>query len=295
MTLSRLDLDRLAGRGPSAGSDRAAEVSQLALRVGKLLAFGLDPARARDNPAEFQDLRERYDTDRTFLDMTRQTAAGLGLLVVAVDERGIVLAPQVDSPFAMKSQDIRTHASTKDRLLDGLFQVAIAATVYPRAELLQEDPREARPPIRVADVERTLRELAAKLAQEAALAPDPTTADAKALLLEAWRVYHDRPSIRPSERRTRSTTTGMITSNLETLVALGCFVKPRSGADGLYQPTWRYQVQMQEFGATALYDAAQALLAPSPEAVRASIPDADAPDAGDGRADSPSDVPSSET
>lgn len=281
MTHSQADLDPFAGRAPSTSSELLTNPERVALWIGQLLAFGLDLARARDNPAEFQALRERFDTDPTFRTMTKQTAAGLGLIVVAVDERGVVLAPHVDSPFAMKPQDIRTHGSTKDRLLDGLFQVAIAATVYPRAELLQEDPREARPPIRVSDVERTLRELTAKLAHEATLEPDPTTADAKALLLEAWRVFHDRPSVRPSERRSRSTTTGMITSNLETLVTLGCFVKPRGGADGLYQPTWRYQVQMQEFGATALYDAAQVLLSATPDAVRASARPRDEQDAGD--------------
>ena len=235
--------------------------------VGRLLRFGLTRQIDRAELPELRELVHAYGASERFRAVLRATAAGLGLHVVEVDIRGVVLVPMEHSPFAMPPGALRHYASADDRLLEGLIMVAIAASVYPRPEMLDEVRTTGRLPITVADVEQTLRDLCDRLAAEPEGRSDPSASDAKAGLLEAWRVYAKRPAVRktPDDRKASRTTTRLIEAALELLREHGCFVKAaRAGGDDAYQPTWRYQVQMQDFAVSELYDIVTALLAAPP-------------------------------
>ena len=164
-----------------------ADVAQAA---GRLLHWGLRPhARPAQEP-EYQQLVDRYFNDHSFRTIVRQTAEGLGLLVLDVSEHGLVLVPDEDSPFALRGADFRPGASrVEDRMLDGLVQLAIAAAVFPRARDLAEDSDLARPPVTVDEVEDELRSICDRLALQAKGEPDPEAGDEERGLLEAWRVY----------------------------------------------------------------------------------------------------------
>jgi hypothetical protein len=80
-----------------------------------------------------------YFDDPAFCTTVQATADGLGLLVLDVSEHCLVLAPREDSAFQFKPADFRPGTTrAEDRLLDGLVQVAIAATVFPRARDLRQ-------------------------------------------------------------------------------------------------------------------------------------------------------------
>jgi hypothetical protein len=257
----------MTGRAHLQNNDEGRRLQlRLATDAGRLLRFGLMSELQRLNTTEFRELVEAFQGSSEFRETVRAYAVGLGLIVVDVDLRGIVLAAMAESPFAMRPAELRAYTTADDRLLDGLIQVAIAATVYPRPALLDEDAGLARPPITTLDVERTMRDLEARLAADAAGTPDPSVAEAKAGLVEAWRVLSRRPSVRhtPDARRTARTTTGMIDRNFESLIERGCFSKVRRGDQLVYQPTWRYQVHMQEFGGSALFDLVTTMLASVP-------------------------------
>lgn len=109
--------------------------------AGRLVQWGLRPLARPAQEADYRDLVERYFDDGAFRTTVRELADGLGLHVLDVSEHGVVLAPHDDSIFALKPADFRGGSSkVDDRLLDGLAQVAIAATVFPRAGDLDEDP-----------------------------------------------------------------------------------------------------------------------------------------------------------
>jgi hypothetical protein len=67
-----------------------------------------------------------------FRALVNQFAEGLGLRILDWGEHGFALAPAGESPFALKGASFRSNRTdAEERLLDGLVQVAIAATLFP--------------------------------------------------------------------------------------------------------------------------------------------------------------------
>lgn len=243
-----------------------------AYRIGRLLQWGL---RTRARPAqepEYAELIEDYLNRAELRAATRETARGLGLLILDASEHGLVLAPEHESVFALTPANFRSHTTADDRLLDGLVQVAIATTVFPRARDLEEDPDVARPPVTVDEVEDQLRQLCVRLGEEAKSRPDPESSDEATGLYEAWRVYQRRLAILETkdERRARRSTRRIIEHNLERLREFGCFTPTRAtrqlddfgpgGNRSAWQPTRRYQVLIQELAASRLFDELRTVL-----------------------------------
>jgi hypothetical protein len=142
-----------------------------------------------------------------------------------------------------------------DRLLDGLAQIAIAATVFPRARDLDEDPDIVRPPVTIDEVEVQLRQLCERLSEEARGTTDPAASDEARGLIEAWRVYLrrlDTMETRDSRKAMRATRR-VIEYALDRLREFGCFTQVREGDEPAWQPTRRYQVMVQQLAATALF------------------------------------------
>src|SRR5438128_2019691 len=124
--------------------------------AGRLLQWGLRPAARPVQEPEYHELINYYLDHPAFRTALLHLAQGLGLLIVDASERGLVLAPSPESVFAMTPSAFRLRAQTADeRLIDGLVEVGIAATLYPRPGDLVEDATIARPPVSVEDVELT--------------------------------------------------------------------------------------------------------------------------------------------
>jgi hypothetical protein len=224
--------------------------------AGRLIQWGLRPQARPAQEAEYRELVERYFDDVAFRTTVRELADGLGLQVLDVSEHGVVLAPQSNSIFALKPADFRPGSSkVDDRLLDGLAQVAIATTVFPRARDLDEDPDIVRAPVTVEEVEAQLRQLCERLSEEAREAPDPNAEDDRRGLIEAWRVYMQRldtVETRDSRKAMRATRR-IIEYALDRLREFGCFTQVRQGAKTAWQPTRRYQVMVQQLAGTNIY------------------------------------------
>ena len=225
-------------------------------RAGRLVQWGLRPLARPAQESEYRELVERYFDDGAFRNTVRELADGLGLHVLDVSEHGVVLTPQDDSIFALKPADFRpTSSKVDDRLLDGLAQVAIASTVFPRARDLDEDPDIVRAPVTVDEVEAQLRQLCERLSDEARGAPDPNAEDERRGLIEAWRVYIQRLETMETRdsRKAMRATRRIIEYSLDRLREFGCFTQVRQGADIAWQPTRRYQIMVQQLAAGALF------------------------------------------
>lgn len=237
--------------------------------AGRLLQWGLQLQARPVQEEEYLALVKHYLVTPEFQRHVDDVARGLGLLVQECDERGLILTPLADSVFAMKPADFRPSSSSADlRFIDGLIQVAIAATVFPRSADLDEDRNIARPPITVADVEHTLNLLCEEIAETAKRAPDPAHTAVATGLLEGWRVWSELPEAREtaSGRRAQSTRRRYIEQNLDLLVPLGCFQRGTRGDETTYRSTYRYQAQVQDFASSDIYEAAQVLLRARAEA-----------------------------
>jgi hypothetical protein len=234
--------------------------------AGRLVQWALRPLARPAQESEYRELVERYFDDAAFRIVVRELADGLGLHMLDVSEHGVVLAPQDDSIFALKPADFRpTGSKVDDRLLDGLAQVAIASTVFPRARDLDEDPDIVRAPVTVDEVEAQLRQMCERLSEEARGAPDPNAEDERRGLIEAWRVYMQRLDTMETRdsRKAMRATRRIIEYSLDRLREFGCFTQVRKGADTAWQPTRRYQVMVQQLAATTLFQLVREALAES--------------------------------
>lgn len=228
--------------------------------AGRLIQWSLQPNEHSINHPEYDRLLNRYLDCLQFRAMVKSIATGLGLEFVGEDLRGLVLVPTAASIFAMKPSEYPTSSSSEDRLINGLIQVAILATVFPRSQDLEEDPTIARPPISIAEVESTLREICERLEAESRMRPDPSVTDRVDGLDEAWRIYHRRADVKktPSDRKSPKVTRTLIENGLEFLRSQGCFQLRK----GKYQPNWRYRVMVQQFTATQIYQTVRNILEP---------------------------------
>jgi hypothetical protein len=230
---------------------------------GRLLQWGLRPKTIPFNEPEYRELIERFIDRPTFRATVRDLADGLGLAVLEVNDRGIFLGTQQDSVFAQKPSDFRSGRSSADaRLLDGLVQIAIAATIYPRQQDLDEDALEAKPPITCQEVDEGLRKLCAEFKLRAAENPDAVTDDLQQGFQEAWRVYESRPAVRTTNQGnlTLNSTQGLIRRHLQELAGHGCFVVSGQEPHEMFRPTLRYQILVKQLASTTLYRRLQALL-----------------------------------
>ena len=218
--------------------------------AARLVQWGL---RVRARPAqepEYKRLVDQYHDDPGFRGVVRAIAEGLGVALVDVGDYGAILAPQDDSVFALRGADFRpTSSSVEDRLLDGLIQLAIAATVFPSSRDLEEDPAMARPPVTVSEIESGLRTLCERLFDQAKDQPDPIAGHEG--FEEAWRVYHRRLAAMETKdgSSARRTTRRLVEINLERLREHGGFTRDTRGEEAAYQPTYRYQALVRELAA----------------------------------------------
>lgn len=223
--------------------------------AGRLIQWALRPEANPNQNEEYNNLIELYLDRFDFREIVDNIANGLGLLILPDVRFGqsVVLAPKPDSAFLMKMSNYRPSSryTADDRLLDGLIHIAIAAIVYPRAADLIGDSW--RKPITVNEIETTLREIAEQIEGNNRDNPDPI--EGAEGLYEAWRVYKNRPSIKEGKdgRSIAGTTRRMIEEAFEDLCRQRCFKK----IGETYQPLWRYQVLIQEFAASRLYQAIQ--------------------------------------
>ncbi len=233
-------------------------------QAGRLVQWAL---RVRARPiqdVEYSSLINRYLDNSQFRDTVRQLTDGLGLRILEVGELGMIVGPQLDSAFAMPASAFHpTRATAEERLLDGLVQVGIAATIFPRSRDLNEDATYARPAVTIEEIEQTLRVICDHYEEQAKSQPDPETAEHEKGLKEAWRIYQGRSFVGATKdgRSSRGSTHRMIERNLDRLTELGCFVKDNNGSGARYQPTFRYQVQVKELAAAVVFQRIQACLA----------------------------------
>lgn len=225
-------------------------------RAATLIQWGLQPRMRPVQNTEYRELIREYLNRSEFRDVVAEMSDGLGLYVLNVSEHGIVLSPREGSVFWMKASEFRSNNSSADqRLLDGLVEITIAATVFPRARDLEDDINRPRPPVTVDEIDDTLRAICARLKEEFAEV-DPNMDDVRTGLYDAWRVYDNTLASRETKdgRESRGSTLRIIKYNLERLKEYGCFTETRYAGKEAWQPTRRYNVLVQELAASRLFD-----------------------------------------
>lgn len=218
--------------------------------AARLVHFAIDVRAVVGADEEYHELWRRYRIDDTFRQLTDAVCSGFGLSALAATEHGLIVIPQDDSVFAMGSlSDFEEGYSPEQRLVAGLAHLAIAACAYPRTVDL-ERPGVAR--VKVSQVERLLRDTARTVNEDDQERDEDVVA--------AFEVLAAMPTRKQgSQRRSRTTSLGVITNAFERLIEHGCARKVTSdSADAEYQLLDRYRLQV---GEVAINDAYEALVA----------------------------------
>lgn len=221
---------------------------QEAYLAGRLIQWGLRTKARPTQETEYRELVERYVDRPAFRALVRQLASGLGLELLDAGNLGLVLAPAMESAFALDPAELRNQSTAELRLLDGLAQLGIAATIFPRAEDLDDDDTAARPPVTVEEVDETLNLVCARFEHRARDLPDPAAADEEAGLTEAWRAWRRHAAVKATRdgRKAQLATHRVIEHSLEKLRDHGCFTRDGRGGADRWQSTWRYQVLVRD-------------------------------------------------
>jgi hypothetical protein len=218
--------------------------------AGELLRWALQVNANPNGNETYRDLIGRYEDNLEFRANVQELAAGLGLRILDASRTyGMVLAPEADSPYAMRSGEYRTASTYPEdnRLLDGLIHVAIAATLYPRDLDLLGDATLVSNPVTVEGIETTLRQIVERMDEAAKGQPDPIRNG----VIEAWRVYKRRQSVQETKsgRAAANTTRSMIEYALNFLCRQGCF-----GQHGReYRALPRYRVLVKGYAASRMH------------------------------------------
>ncbi|WP_221639337.1 hypothetical protein [Nocardia bhagyanarayanae] len=197
--------------------------------------------------------------------MVAAVAAGLGLVVLEVDQRsGIVLAAEAGSVFELKLED---YASPRmpgrrdtERVLHGLAHLAIAALAFPRADDLANDFYPGRVSVELVDT--VVRETCRVLEQRAERRGDLSDPGADELELERlWRVYVRRPSVAETKdgRHNADTTRGVVRRALGWLADRGLLQPVGEQSDEVFRTTGRYQILVRQLASQTALDELLAL------------------------------------
>lgn len=236
-------------------------------KAGRLIQFGLRPKESPSINQEYHSLLDEYINQSEFRNAVQAAAEGLGLQVLYASNFGFVVVPGEDSVFTATWSTYNASGKIVGdaRLVTGLIHLAIMATVFPRPQDLTENFALARPSITVDEVESLLRRLSEAMEQKKKDEPDIAVTQELSGLYEAWRVYLEMPAAKGTKkgRTARNTTRKKIEDAFEFLQQQGCFKKGLQSNKEVFQPTWRYQLLVQEFSADQLYKEVRRILNPS--------------------------------
>ncbi len=249
--------------GLSAGNGRVAIPQADVRRATRLVAWGLRPTARPQQHEEYRELVERYGQDDLFRQAVEAAAGGGDLRVLHCGPHGLILIAGETSPYLLKPADFRGNADVETRMLDGLIQIGIAATVYPRAADLFEAYDLARSPITAAQVQETIDLIVDRLRDAAKGDRDPGASAETQGLLEAWRVYDQKPRVRETRdgRAAHNTIRQQVTLHLQRLREQGCMIDTERAGTIQWQSTFRYHLLIQEYAYSPMFDAMQALRA----------------------------------
>lgn len=239
-----------------------ANLAQEAGDAARLVGFALRPKLAQGADPDYAALCGRYRVDTEFRDLVAAIADGLGLVVLAFTDQGLMVCPAHPSPFTFRLRDYPGYEARR-RALIGMVHLGIAAACYPREADLETHIAVRRS---IHQVERLLRSACETLAQQET---DDRAVDADEL---AWRQYKTTPSSLPRKNGgfTAGCTLGMITTAFNWLVDQG-FAQATSTA-GTYLILDRYRVQVRELAGHAALEELR-WLARDPAGARAGPPD----------------------
>jgi len=199
-------------------------------KAARLVQHGLDPKQRPTGDSEYRLLFDRYRTDVEFAELVKRVAEGLGLYLRSPTRLGLVLAGDIDGPFAVTLDNcglpLRQGASRlQDRRCFGLVLTAIAAFAYPNGEALAETDNR---PVRAFEIERFVSRHAEEIAAAVDAACNAADAGGRpdeldVQLGEAARSWLDLPEVLPAERGgyRRDCRRSYSTSALVFLVATG--------------------------------------------------------------------------
>jgi len=238
--------------------------------AARLLYKGLQPKLHPQQDNEYRDLVQAWQGDAALRAGLEQVATAMELQVVDLTDQGLVLAPlDSDSRFAMTLTDYRQSLGGDTQRLNrgfiALIQVAVAATLFPSAERLDDLEGSEGESVREADIREVLLGLCRGLRE--ARDGDPESLPER--LRQGWEsVLHLPVSLPEGQRSSLASLDGAIHLVLSHLQEQKLMQFEESHDGGYWFANRRYQVLLQRRAAGGLFALCHRFATTPPEARR---------------------------
>ena len=221
--------------------------------ASELIAFGLGRTHRPVDGSDYRALLDRYRTDLRFRDTVDTVAQGLGLAILGTPRSGLVLAPELTSPFATRLIDLKPGMTSEDKLVYGLVLLALAAWAYPNDVDLDD------PEAKVIDVVKIDEFIRATISDLSEVDGADGSPGERARVAAA--AYADLPSLRTTAtgRRASGCTLRHIEMVCDWLLEHGAARQARSLGPDSYQLTDRFRLLVGDSAGSVAFEVLRAV------------------------------------
>jgi len=222
-------------------SDELANMSQ---EAGELLRYAMDPHETPYQNKRYAGLMEQLYTSPNFKLIFDNVAQGLEIQVLACTPHGVFLAGRERSPFAFKMEDYKGSMRAEERIVHGVFMLAIAAYCFPTIEVLDQDDEVLRPRMSVDQVVAFVRDMCKVC--KGNNPEDPEHGGTEIQI--AWQAITGLPDVilTPGGKLAMGCLAGIARYAFDYLVDNGLMRRLSEDNHGNYQPTPAYRIQVKQ-------------------------------------------------
>jgi hypothetical protein len=184
-------------------------------------------------------------------------ASGLEIRVLAYTQHGVFLAGRERSPFAFRMEDYRASMRAEERVVHGVFLLAIAAYCFPNIEVLDQDDEVLRPRMSVDQVASFVQDMCKVCKTNNPVDPEHGGAEIQL----AWQIISGLPeaTLTASGKLSLQSLAGIARYALDFLVENGLMRFISDDNRGTYQPAPSYRIQVRQLAGNRTLELIQLL------------------------------------
>lgn len=220
------------------------ELASMSQDAGELLRYAMDPQETPYQNKRYSALLNQLYTSPNFKLIFENIALGLEIQILAYSPHGVFLAGRERSPFAFRMEDYRASMKAEERVVHGVFLLAIAAYCFPNIEVLDQDDEILRPRMSVDQVVTFVHDMCKVCKTNNPVDPEHGGAEIQL----AWQIISGLPesALTAGGKLSLQSLAGIARYALDFLVENGLMRFISDDNRGTYQPSPSYRIQVRQ-------------------------------------------------
>ena len=220
------------------------ELASMAQDAGELLRYAMDPHETPYQNKRYSELLNQLYTSPNFKLIFENMSHGLEIQILAYSPHGVFLAGRERSPFAFRMEDYRSSMKAEERVVHGVFLLAIAAYCFPNIEVLDQDDEVLRPRLSVDQVAAFVQDMCKVCKTNNPVDPEHGGAEIQL----AWQIISGLPesALTAGGKLSLQSLAGIARYALDFLVENGLMRFINDDNRGTYQPSPGYRIQIRQ-------------------------------------------------